>query len=438
MGFFEGVLALDHEMKTSQYSSVQRWVKALRRKGSNSTMTAYFKYLAWFTNWSKLTPDEFVKLPVSTIVEKVQGFCDEYNDRDRKSSASNAMKAMRSFLKSNGFKVQELELEDSYNAMKRPEYVPTKEEVYRMAQVIGLKWRAVILCLFQSGLRNGAIRALTYGMLRDQIESDATPISVHVTGEFRKIVPDACKEGVNYWTFFGPEACEALRQYVNWRRDRDGVLSDNDVLFPSDSKTFSKEKRVITPMTQTQLTRIVKNSAKKAGLKEWKSVRAHSLRKTFRSVLDMGYIDGGQMAEDDKEYLMGHRLPGAKEPYHNANVNVLNERYIRLRWRLEGAITNAAKIESIKAFARTLGINDMELKIAKLRESKASVSEEEAIGQIMRGELGLDKMELKASKSRDSIDDPKLIVNEADLERYLNDGWDIQTVLPSGKILIKK
>ena len=438
MGFYEGVLTLDPELKTSQYTSVQRWVKALRRKGSNATMHAYFKYLAWFTNWSKLTPDEFVKLPVSTIVEKIQGFCDEYNDRGRKSSASNAMKAMRSFLKSNGFKVKELELEDSYNAMKRPEYVPTKEEVYRMAQVSGLKWRAVVLCLFQSGLRNGAIRALTYGMLRDQIEGNDVPIRVHVTGALRRIVPDACKEGVDYWTFFGPEACEALRQYVNWRRERDGILSDHNVLFPSDSKSYTKENRVITPMTQTQLTRIVKNSAKNAGLKEWRSVRAHSLRKTFRMVLDMGYIDGGQIAEDDKEYLMGHRLPGAKEPYHNANVNVLGERYNRLRWRLEGAISNAAKIETIKAFARSLGINEMELKIAKIQVSDSNISEEDAIGQIIRGELGIGKMEVRPSKTTDGSEDPKQIVSENDLERYLNEGWDIQTVLPSGKILMRK
>ena len=37
-----------------------------------------------------------------------------------------------------------------------------------------------------------------------------------------------------------------------------------------------------------------------------------------------------------------------------------------------------------------------------------------------------------------ATDDPKKLVNEDELEHYLADGWDIQTVLPSGKILIKK
>ncbi|MCD6263483.1 hypothetical protein J7L60_03620 [Candidatus Bathyarchaeota archaeon] len=34
--------------------------------------------------------------------------------------------------------------------------------------------------------------------------------------------------------------------------------------------------------------------------------------------------------------------------------------------------------------------------------------------------------------------DPRKIVSEGELERYLADGWDVQTALPSGRILIRK
>ncbi|MDJ0270878.1 MAG: hypothetical protein NXY59_10170 [Aigarchaeota archaeon] len=34
--------------------------------------------------------------------------------------------------------------------------------------------------------------------------------------------------------------------------------------------------------------------------------------------------------------------------------------------------------------------------------------------------------------------DPKRIVSEEELEKYLAEGWDVQTVLPSGRILIRK
>jgi integrase len=435
MRFFEEILKLDSEWKSSEYVSVQRWIRRLRRKGSVSTMRAYFKLLAWFVQFCQMNLDDFVRLPKEEVADKVQAFCDKFNDEGKKSSASNAMKALRSFLKANGFRVEELVLEDSYRAMKRPEYVPTKDEVCKMASVCGLKWRATILCLFQSGLRNSTLRALSYGMLKEQIESDVVPIKVHVTGELRKVVPDACKEGVDYWTFFGAEASEALRQYINWRKERYGKIDDDELLFPSESRTKPIEKRLRTPMDQWHLTRIVKKAARRAGIKEWQNIRAHSLRKTFRAVLDAGYIDGGQLAEDDKEYLMGHKLPGAKEPYHNANIDVLAQRYMKLRWAVEGAISKEAKVEAIKAFARSLGIKEIEVKMAAARKAEPNLSEEEALGKIIREELGIAKPDISQKKmSRD----PKKVIKEDQLEHYLAQGWDVQTVLPSGKILIRK
>jgi hypothetical protein len=34
--------------------------------------------------------------------------------------------------------------------------------------------------------------------------------------------------------------------------------------------------------------------------------------------------------------------------------------------------------------------------------------------------------------------DPKKVIDEVELERYLADGWDVQTVLPSGRIFIRR
>ena len=435
--FFESLLKLDPEWSSSRYASVGHWVRKLSRRGSVSTQKAYFKYLAWFVQFSGQDPDEFVKLPKDEVAEKVQAFCDGFSERGKKSAASNAMKALKSFLGVNGFEVKDLRLDGSYFAMKRLEYVPTKEEVYRIASVCGLKWRAIILSLFQSGLRNSTLRALTYDMLKDQIESNVVPIRIHVTGELRKVVPDACKENIDYWTFLGNESSEALRQYVNWRKEKYGKLSDDEVLFPSESRSMPKEEKLRRPMDQSHLPRIVKNSARRAGIKEWRKIRAHSLRKTFRSVLDAGYIDGGQMAEDDKEFLMGHRLPGSRAPYHNANADVLEERYTKLRWRVEGAMTEGAKIEAVKAFAKSLGINEIEVKIARLKELEPKLGDEEAMGRVIRQELGIEKLRSDESKTKRN-GDPKLVVTEDELEKYMAQGWNVQTILPSGKILIRR
>ena len=223
---------------------------------------------------------------------------------------------------------------------------------------------------------------------------------------------------------------------MNERREVYGRIEDDELLFPSESRSLPKRERLRKPMSQWHLVRIVKAAARRAGISRWKHVRAHSLRKTFRAVLDAGYIDGGQMAEDDKEYLMGHRLPGKKQPYHNANVDVLAQRYAKLRWARESELSKEAKLEAIKAFAKSLGITDIEVRIARLRESEPELNEEEAVGRVVKEEL-LKALRVEARKTMED-GDPKKIVREEELEQYLADGWDVQTVLPSGRILIRK
>lgn len=449
MRFFEELLKLDSDWRTSEYASVQRWIHRLSRRGSVSTLRAYFKLLAWFVRFIGDSPDDFVKLPKDEVADRVQSFCDKFSDEGKKSTALNAMKALRSFLKANKFKLEELELDASYRIMKKPEHVPTREEVYRMASVCDLKWRAIILCLFQSGLRNSALRALTYEMFKDQLESEAVPIKVHITSRLRKVLPDACKEDVDYWTFFGAEACEALRQYINWRREKNGRIQEDELLFPSDSRSLSKEDRHRKPMDQWHLTRIVKKAARRAGIKRWHDVRAHSLRKTFRSVLDAGYVNGGQMAEDDKEYLMGHKLPGAKAPYHNANIDVLAQRYMKLNWAPTTQVTKEAKVEMIKTFAKSLGIEEIDVKIQKIREGHSELDEMEALGKIMREELGIKPLQTKPIKYLEKNNSENCsnnncnryeskIVLEKELLPYLNEGWDIVKEFRNGEIVIRR
>jgi hypothetical protein len=67
---------------------------------------------------------------------------------------------------------------------------------------------------------------------------------------------------------------------------------------------------------------------------------------------------------------------------------------------------------------------------------------EEALAKYETVDEAMDeirKLSLEGYKLREnSNNDPKKIVDEEELEEYLADGWDVQAVLPSGRILIKK
>jgi hypothetical protein len=54
----------------------------------------------------------------------------------------------------------------------------------------------------------------------------------------------------------------------------------------------------------------------------------------------------------------------------------------------------------------------------------------------LAGEL-MKPIELKARKARENCGSKK-IIGEKELERYIAEGWDVQTILPSGKILVRK
>jgi hypothetical protein len=264
----------------------------------------------------------------------------------------------------------------------------------------------------------------------------------------RQKIPQACKEDAEYFTFLAKEASQTLTEYVEWRTKKLGSIDDDAPLFLP-YENFAQGKKPQNHLSEDSLQRMIKRAARRARIKEWRHVRFHSLRKTFRSVLDAGYVDGGQIAEDDKEYLMGHRLPSAKEPYHNANVETLAQRYMKLNWSPTSQVTKETKVDMIKTFAKSLGVNELELKIQKLREEQPELEEIDAIGKVMREQLGINPIKVKIVKHRknDEKDDcgdadcrryETKIVTENKLLTHLDEGWNLVKELKSGRIIIRK
>ena len=134
------------------------------------------------------------------------------------------------------------------------------------------------------------------------------------------------------------------------------------------------------------------------------------------------------MAEDDKEYLMGHVLPSQKAPYHNANVQVLQERYSKLDW---GG-------EAVRPDPLTSGL-------AKLNASGWNVdtlsdSEREAVVPFLMEKVKPKNLPRELEKMADqTMTGPRLakifreVMTTADMNRYIEaanpmrDQWSRQT-----------
>jgi hypothetical protein len=136
-------------------------------------------------------------------------------------------------------------------------------------------------------------------------------------------------------------------------------------------------------------------------------------------------------------------LPGIQDPYYDSSkTEELRTKYSAVKFFKTEATD---KLEMIKAFAQTLGINNIEVKIQKLKEKQSSLGEMEALGKIMRQELGIKPLENKAFKKRKEEENGNnnrkyrsRIVNEKELLPLINDNWEIIKELKDGKIVVRR
>lgn len=333
---------------SSRYASVNKLLRHLARKTRSESSRHQYCWPVYklYIKTGK-NPDELVRMSRERLEKIVQDFVDEkVQDGCCNNYANNLLSLLDTFFRVNGFdesrrlKLQKYHVPARYRA--KPDYVPTAEEVLKMANTAGsLRDRAIILTLASTGLRNSTLRAVRYGIgsldpmfseytLKNELERDEKNLAIFVYPEMKELVPSACKNNIPYYSFTCYEATEAIKDYLRERVEKYGEIGDHEPLFCSEYNQLPRKHRSRLPLCGSHLSRIVKMAAKKAGLKHWKQVRAHSLRKTFESIMRN---QPGDLRLDtkDQEFLMGHKLPGSQEYYYDmTKVEEMRQKYSRV------------------------------------------------------------------------------------------------------------
>lgn len=355
--------SLEVEGWRSEWKSVQNLLNHLARKTkSEASKRNYLQIIHRFCKHYNYTPDSLIKLKKKKIEKLIQDYCDTLLNRNCSKRYINVvLHILKTFFKVNGFiGVRSLNLE-SYHVptryRKRKEYVPTKYEIYEMADNAGsLKNRAIILTLFSSGLRVSTLIALTYGDIREELERGFRIMKIPVYADMKKRVPEACKGNIEYFTFASEEATKAIRLYLAERMRKYGNIDENEPLFASDYRGVKKKERARKFMTRREVEYIVKEAARKANIKDWQYVTPHCLRKAFESVLRGELVGGGRLDYKDQEYLMGHILPNSSDAYYDrTKIEKLRLEYAKLSFGRK-VIENRFKVLELalsKAFQDT-------------------------------------------------------------------------------------
>lgn len=337
-----------HKVSAFDYLEVDGWdstitpVQSLlnhlaRKTRSEGTKKLYLTHLYKFCLEVGMSPSELIRLRTLIAQRKAQAYADELAKRAIP-SANGCISALQAFYRSNGYtKARELEL-TSYQLPSRepirPEYNPTKPEVYDMVDAAtSLRDRAIILALFTTGLRNSTLRALRFLDVKDELMKGFEVVQVKVYSGMKKADPAACKGNLAYYTFLAEDATRAIRLYLEDRARRYGSVDDNEPLFCSEYNQIPLQDRRKRFVSSRELQYVVKNCARRGNLKSWKFVRPHSLRHGFKAILRQVLSDGTNLDYEHQEWLMGHKIRGSAEAYYDSSrVEELRTLYSRVKF----------------------------------------------------------------------------------------------------------
>jgi len=181
--------------------------------------------------------------------------------------------------------------------------------------------KAVIVCLFQSGLSLGDLLNIDYGDIREELEGEALPLMICL---------NRGKTDEEFKTFFGADALNYLKLYLGSRRD----LGAGSPLFAK----LGSSRRATDGAIQNNFRKYA-DKISWIDVADYNPARPHSLRAAFRSRLT------GKMDPDLIEFMMGHALGPVKRAYLNIPDDELRELYAQFEHELS-IETTSKKLEA--------------------------------------------------------------------------------------------
>jgi len=330
----------------SDYESMGKLLRHLMIKFSKSEQTkiSYSGGVNRFCNWMKKNSDELLLIDRQELEEKIEKFlCSNYTGK----TANDNMYILKKFFDVN--RIKDLELpyfyQPSRGGRKRKEYIPTLEEAWKMVDCAGtLKAKAIVAILAFTGLRNGTLRALKYGVvktkelefmchtIKDELGQKKDNIALMVYPEMKDFVPAACKDNIPYYVFTPSKVTQILKDYINDRKSRNGRIADDEFLFPSDYRRLSPSQRRFKPLCSKEIENIVREAARRAGIKQWEYVRPHGLRKVFKRTM-INQDPSVHLDTEHQEFFMGHILGGSMEHYYDpSKLNEMRDKFSRMNF----------------------------------------------------------------------------------------------------------
>jgi len=381
-------------------------------------------------------------------------FFNEIEQAKSRNTAVLKFKTVKSFYKANHYELKNLTPRTWATFTDK---VPSLDEVHKMVEASDSPvQKAIILFSAQSGQRVGILTAITYGMVREALESSESPVSVHVSGDLRDRNGNRINKNRQEYTFFvGRDTIKALKLYVEYMENKGHVFNDESPLFVTDKKygyrKFGGKKvtgeKVYRPVDASGINTHIQRASIRAGIIP-KSVQKtasgnnkyaiyhHCFRKFWQTAMEQAGI-----AKPWYEYMMGHSLGQLDRAYSRPTVEQLQEAYRRAENYLSVSRANMTDLDNIKKDlllsviqqqCQIIGFDCQRIVIAEEKDRGMKLTIDEGI-EVLQKEI----MDVTLGNKINNNKHKHKIVTEGELTGYLDEGWDLLQDLSSGKFVVK-
>ncbi|MBI4446869.1 MAG: site-specific integrase [Acidobacteria bacterium] len=408
--------------------NVRRWYENVSR-GSRTTADVYLRRLGGFLQFHNVSPAQLTKMKERSLYNLL---LDTVTAMEKKDFAggyiASVLKAVKSWLLFNGVEVRRgIRIRGAHETPTlQDERVPSQDELRRILLAGDEKTRAICVLLAHSGLRPevlGAYRGTDGLRLKDFPElavEDGTIIFQKIPTIVR-VRSSLSKKAHEYFTFLGEEGCEYLKAYLEMRiRGGENLTADSPVICPKTAKKAF--------ITTTNIGDAVRNAIRKAGF-PW---RPYVLRSFFATQMMLAESTG-QIIRDYRSFFMGHK--GDIEAVYTVNkrklpqevIKQMRASYARAQKYLQTVAARDSTEEMTKAFKKQL------LLVAGLKPS-----------EITDEHLGLDDDEFqklvreRLLKEVSRNQPGQRVVDVAEVEAHLTQGWEFVGLLPNEKAILKQ
>lgn len=271
---------IDYIEWTKQWKSGEKWFARLRaKKGSpDQTLKHYGISLHKFAEYKGSDADailgEYKAMAKEDLDEALDAievdldlFINWLCDKDglKRSSAAQRHNAIRSWLGYNAKSLRGIPTPEAYSESALPLTMDELQEIVR-----SMDGRETFFTMFlkDTGMSRAEAVKINYSDVRKKFEEGKQFIHLRVVRE---------KEHVDYDAFIGPNTIEALKTWLNIRRQRGEQIEDDTPLFVSDLKPYPR-------LSPSGLSQVYERITERTGIK----VRTHKIRKFFETYMALG------------------------------------------------------------------------------------------------------------------------------------------------------